>query len=190
MTITIRPAQPGDAKSVADAHITAWRVAYRGVISDAFLDSPQFAQSRHDGWRRRLDAERPINPDLFDEILVPVMNGRVVGFGHIGIEGSTEPSMTGELQGFYIHPEAWGSGAAVALIEACHATFAERFTKASLWVLRDNPRARRFYERHGWSCGSGDEIVEDVWSGPQMAGMPKFEPVAEVQYRRVLDPTR
>jgi RimJ/RimL family protein N-acetyltransferase len=24
------------------------------------------------------------------------------------------------------------------------------FTTATLWVLEDNPRARRFYEREGW----------------------------------------
>ena len=25
------------------------------------------------------------------------------------------------------------------------------FSEAILWVLQDNPRARRFYERHGWT---------------------------------------
>lgn len=186
MKTTIRQAQPDDAEFVADAHITAWRVAYRGVIVDAFLDSPEFAQSRRDGWHRRLHEGRPSFADPFDEILVPVVDGRVVGFGHVGRRLVTESSDTGELYGFYLHPDAWGSGAAVALIEACHTALAARFTTASLWVLRDNPRARRFYERHGWSCGSANDLVEDVWSGPLMAGMPKFDPVPEVQYQRDL----
>ena len=186
MTTTIRQAQPDDAELVADAHITAWRVAYRGVIVDEFLDSPQFAQSRRAGWHRRLHEGRSSSADPCDEILVPVLDGRVVGFGHVGAKLGTEATNTGELYGFYLHPDAWGSGAAASLIEACHAAMVTRFKTAELWVLRDNPRARRFYERHGWSCGSGKDLVEDVWVGPQMARMPKFDPVPEVQYRRNL----
>ena len=29
------------------------------------------------------------------------------------------------------------------------------FATASLWVLEDNPRARRFYEREGWARDGG-----------------------------------
>lgn len=89
--------------------------------------------------------------------------------------------------GFYVHPDAWGTGLADALIERCHAALADRFDDALLWVLTDNPRARRFYERNGWSCGLGDELIEDVWPGPSMPGRPPFEaPLAETRYRRPL----
>ena len=83
------------------------------------------------------------------------------------------------------HIAAWGTGLADALIARCHAALALRFDDALLWVLTDNPRARRFYERNGWSCGAGEELVEDLWSGPGMPGMPPLEaPLPETQYRR------
>ena len=53
--------------------------------------------------------------------------------------------------------------------------------------LRHNLRARRFYERSGWSCGVGDEMVFGTWSGPVMPDSPELEPpLPELQYRIVL----
>ncbi len=46
------------------------------------------------------------------------------------------------------------------------------FSEAILWVLDDNPRARSFYEKAGWSF-TGET---SDWSPPGE------EPVAEVQY--------
>jgi hypothetical protein len=64
---------------------------------------------------------------------------------------------------------------------------AKRFEMAVLWVQRDNPRARRFYERNGWTCGSGAEIVEASWAGPTMDGIePLTEPLAKIEYRRTM----
>jgi GNAT superfamily N-acetyltransferase len=107
----------------------------------------------------------------------------IVGFGHVG--SARADGAAGELYGFYVHPEVWGTGIGDALIERCHQALALRFDDALLWVLTDNPRARRFYERNGWTCGTGDEVVESVWAGPSMPGMPPFDtPLAETQYRR------
>jgi len=53
----------------------------------------------------------------------------------------------GRLEALYVVPEAWGTGVADALYE--HAA-AVAGSDATLWVLRDNLRGRRFWERHGW----------------------------------------
>ena len=58
-------------------------------------------------------------------------------------------------------PEAWGSGVAVALMEAALAAMHERgLTDAVLWVGEENRRARRFYEREGWSPGADSRTSE------------------------------
>jgi RimJ/RimL family protein N-acetyltransferase len=49
------------------------------------------------------------------------------------------------------------------------------FDSASLWVLEDNPRARRFYEREGWTWDGGRR--EEEFLGV---------PVSEVSYRIAL----
>jgi GNAT superfamily N-acetyltransferase len=186
MALVIRPAEPDDAGDIADAHVTAWRVAYRGIVPDAYLDSDAFADGRLAGWRRMLTEARSPERDPLDEVFVPVLDGRVVGFAHVG-EERERGTHQGELYGFYLHPDAWGSGVADALIDVCHDALRERFSAALLWVLRENPRARRFYERSGWSSGTGDDVVEDFWDGPIMNGLPSLpSPLAEIQYRITL----
>jgi len=79
---------------------------------------------------------------------------------------------------FYLHPDAWGSGAAEPLMMACTEFLrAAGFHEAVLWVLRDNPRAHRFYEKTGWSLTGR----EGMFDGPQVMGpMPGRLP--EVEY--------
>ena len=56
----------------------------------------------------------------------------------------------------------WGDGSGPALLAASlDALRASGFATASLWVLEDNPRARRFYEREGWAVDGGQR-QEDV----------------------------
>jgi ribosomal protein S18 acetylase RimI-like enzyme len=61
----------------------------------------------------------------------------------------------------------------------------EGYPSAWLWVLRDNPRARTFYEKAGWTFTGGEKL----WYGPQTAS-PIPEPLTEVQYFTALTATR
>jgi GNAT superfamily N-acetyltransferase len=54
----------------------------------------------------------------------------------------------GWLNGLYVRPEAWGTGVAAALHERALAAHGPGTMR--LWVLEENRRARRFYERRGW----------------------------------------
>jgi ribosomal protein S18 acetylase RimI-like enzyme len=49
------------------------------------------------------------------------------------------------------------------------------YSEVILWVLEDNPRARRFYEREGWALDGSRK--DDEFLGV---------PVTEVRYRRSL----
>jgi GNAT superfamily N-acetyltransferase len=62
------------------------------------------------------------------------------------------------LHGFYVVPERWGSGVADTLHEAALAAL--DCAEVQLWVLEDNARARRFYERHGWRANGEERVVE------------------------------
>jgi GNAT superfamily N-acetyltransferase len=67
----------------------------------------------------------------------------------------------GWLNGLYVRPEAWGTGVAGELhdraVEALHEAGAGT---ARLWVLQANVRARRFYERRGWTPDGSTREVE------------------------------
>ncbi|MGZ4388822.1 MAG: N-acetyltransferase family protein [Gaiellaceae bacterium] len=54
----------------------------------------------------------------------------------------------GWLNGLYVRPEAWGTGVAALLHDRALAALGSG--TARLWVLEENHRARRFYERRGW----------------------------------------
>jgi GNAT superfamily N-acetyltransferase len=83
---------------------------------------------------------------------------------------------TAEVTSIYVLPKAWGTGAGRALMAAVvDSTRSEGFRAATLWVLRDNERARRFYEHAGWSVDGA--VKDDVVAGVT---------VTEVRYRRDL----
>ena len=179
--IEIRPATPGDADALCDVHMESWRVGYRGIFSDELLDSPAFESHRRDIWRRELWRN-----DIGSEMFAAVVDGRVLGFGHAGPERVTTGSQAsgrGEVYGFYLHPDAWGTGIAAPLMRRCETKLRDDgFTCAVLTVLRDNPRAHRFYERAGWSW-TGETAL---WPGPSFPGGPRCEPVEDVIFGRDL----
>lgn len=175
--IEVRDAVRDDAELIALAHIEGWRVGYRGLLPDEFLEAAEFAQQRLDRWRAWTWGEGAPQTRVF----VAAVDGEVVGFGLCGAERDDTRAVTGsgEVFAFYLRPTAWGTGAADELMTRCHEYLrSEGFVDAVLWVLRDNPRARRFYERNGWSPTGRSSLFE----GPVTDGEPMFS-VAEVQYR-------
>jgi putative acetyltransferase len=65
------------------------------------------------------------------------------------------------LEALYLRPAAWGSGLAVVLHDLAVAELRARGVgEARLWVLEQNRRARRFYERLGWRADGTSRIVE------------------------------
>lgn len=57
----------------------------------------------------------------------------------------------GEILSFYTHPDERGKGYGGLLFdEACRRLEADGFPSAFVFVLRENEKSRRFYERHGF----------------------------------------
>ena len=162
----VRPARVDDAAAIADAHTRAWQAAYEHVFGAENL-------ATIDSERRRSWWERRVREGL-ETVLVAETEGRVVAFASLGAD--RDDAARGELYAIYALPEAWGSGAGRALLEASVEELREGgYREAILWVLDDNPRARRFYEREGWSPDGGAKT--DAFFGIR---------VTEVRYRRGL----
>lgn len=177
LMIEVREATADDAEQIATAQIEGWRTGYRGLLPDAYLDAPSFAQQRVDRWR----GWAATGGSPATQVSVATIDGEVVGFGLCGPEHDNEPPRPtgrGQVYAFYLRPAAWGSGAAAPLMAHGRARLhAAGFREAVLWVLRDNPRARRFYEREGWSPTGKSSLFE----GNTADGEPEFA-VVEVQY--------
>ena len=124
-----------------------WRATYVGVVPQKVLDGLR-VDEREELWREWI-------PHPETEVFVAAPGGKVVGFVSVGPSWSS-PGV-GELYSIYVIPGAQGSGAGQALMGAAMAALARRWDEAILWVATENPRARRFYERHGW-VGDGDRV--------------------------------
>jgi ribosomal protein S18 acetylase RimI-like enzyme len=66
----------------------------------------------------------------------------------------------GELYALYVTPAWWSAGAGRALMgSVLSALAAGGYRRVVLWVLADNARARRFYERAGFAADGGTNIL-------------------------------
>lgn len=149
MTFEIRAATRADADGITDVQVASWRAGYAHVFPDSVLHADDFDSTRRAFWTgwRFAPGHRVAVAVRTDE--------RVVGFCSYGPERERARGFTGrgEVWAFYLHPDVWGSGLADELITYTEERLrAEGFDIAVLWVLDDNPRARRFYERHGWEA--------------------------------------
>ena len=141
----IRLGTPDDAEGVARVHVETWQAAYAHALPQAQLQALSMEEAVERSRRR---------PPTF----VAERDGEILGFVSVG--ASRDPGTDGELFAIYVHPQHWGTGAGRALIEAGEGELLRLgHHDAVLWVLDDNPRARRFYELAGWSPdGAAREI--------------------------------
>jgi len=149
----VRPATGSDADAIARVQERGWQVAYRHVFPAEELDRGGFIQPVR--WRERL--ERP--PAGWATFVVE-RGGTVVGFTSVG--PSRDQRGLGELYAIYVDPDEWSTGAGRALIERAEEQLRGTYAEVALWVLEDNPRARRFYERAGWTP-DGSRKAEARW---------------------------
>jgi ribosomal protein S18 acetylase RimI-like enzyme len=161
----VRRARLEDARAIAQVHAETWREAYEHVFGAERLASVSI-DARLAQWERILAAGQ-------SDVFVAAADG-IVGFVSTG--DSRDADAEAELFAIYVLPRAWGTGAGSVLMGAGIEAMRLRASgDAVLWVLDDNPRARRFYEREGWTLDG--ERKEDEYLGLR---------VPEVRYRIAL----
>ncbi|WP_330861082.1 GNAT family N-acetyltransferase [Aidingimonas lacisalsi] len=96
-------------------------------------------------WRRMVER-------LPAQLLVACVAGEVVGFVAFGASRDKgEPTDRAEIFAIYVNVACWSMGAGCLLwLQAHQRIMAEGYKSVSLWVLADNERAVRFYERAGF----------------------------------------
>ena len=147
MVVKIRWAEPSDAPAIAAIHVRAWQAAYRGLLSDDYLDGLSIPD-REVKWRLALTAQRERQYAL----LALGKRRRPAGFASGGpCQDKGASSETGEIYAIYVEPDVVGTGVGRELFARATGVLQVRgFTSATLWVLEANERARRFYEAAGW----------------------------------------
>ncbi|MFC7619745.1 GNAT family N-acetyltransferase [Microlunatus sp. GCM10028923] len=127
----IRLARPEDAAAVAQIWYDGWQEAHRGRVPDALLEVRT---------RESFDTRAAA---LVEETSVADLDGTITGFIMINND---------EVEQVYVAPAGRGTGVAAALLtEAERRVAAAGHDHAWLAVVAGNTRARRFYERNGWT---------------------------------------
>ncbi|MFJ9151914.1 GNAT family N-acetyltransferase [Streptomyces sp. NPDC102270] len=167
----IRPMTLADCDRVAEIRVRGWQSAYQGLIPQSYLDAMSVAQ---DAERHR---SRFGKGDGSVVNLVAERDGEVLGWSCHGPYRDGEvctPDV--ELYAVYVEPRHYGAGIGHALLlESLRHRTAVGHDRMFLWVLKENTRARRFYERAGFAADGAEERFE-------ADGVP----VPEVRYARRL----
>jgi GNAT superfamily N-acetyltransferase len=138
-----------DRMAVSRVFEESWKFAYRGIVPQAYLDS--------------IPEGRWVN--ILDEpgwtTLICVDEGRIVGTTFFCRSRLESYADWGEIGAIYLLPEYMGKGYGKALIESAIAELnLLGFDKIYLWVLEENKRGRRFYEKMGFSFSGESMDIE------------------------------
>lgn len=155
MDLSIERAELSSAEDIGRIGALSWKAAYRGIVPDEVLDSIT-SEARAERYRRSYSSR----PD--SEYYLFRAQGEPAGFAVI-CEDDGQPGV-GQVGAFYFLSEYWGCGLARPAMEFCLARLkAMGYSRVILWVLEENARARRFYEKCGFvPDGAAEEIVISI----------------------------
>jgi len=167
VSFVVFPAGPTDAEDLARVHVTSWRETYRGLLSDAFL-----ARMSEPGFTRRF--RRDLADPKASVTLAAADRYGLVGYAQGGpsrrLAQSRERTGEAEIATLYLLRQAQGHGLGAQLMrETARALAAQGATSLLISVLRDNIRARGFYEHLGGAPeaarrepGPGGQLLYEV----------------------------
>jgi ribosomal protein S18 acetylase RimI-like enzyme len=129
--VALRPARPDDIPAVAEIWRVGWRDGHLGNVPDELVAA-------------RTAASFDIRAaERIPDTVVAVVGGAVAGFVMV---------VDDEVEQVYVGSDHRGSGVAASLLEEAERLVREGgHERAWLAVVAGNARARRFYERQGWT---------------------------------------
>lgn len=136
----------GDEVRMAEIQVAAWRRAYSGIMSPALLDALDINQKTA-MWRNALERAGK------GFYRVAEVNGRVEGFAVFGParDKDLNGSECAEIVSINIDPDKWGFGLGRSLLSSMiERLSADGFESIVLWVVEQNERAMRLYQRNGF----------------------------------------
>jgi GNAT superfamily N-acetyltransferase len=144
----IRPARPGDIPQLLTLIRRYW--SFEGIEGFAALRIELLLQ------------ELLAGPVARGAIWVAESQGRLAGYLIVVLVMSVEhQGLMGEIDEFFVSPEARSHGTGARLLAAAEADLARRgCVRLQLQLALRNSRARAFYARHGYAARAGYELLD------------------------------
>jgi len=160
-------------EAIARLHAYSWQIHYRGIFTDKYLDH-DVVNERMNVWKRRFE-----NPSKDQFIVLANDQDLLCGFGCAFL--NHDPDYGTLIDNLHVHPDWQGKGIGRQLMEHCvdKVSQLDGDFKMYLWVLKENHKARRFYELMGGATvestiennpgGGQAEILRIFWDQPPSA---------------------
>lgn len=137
---------------ISSIYESSWKFAYQNIIPQEYLDSIPAGR-----WADRITKNGTRS-------LVLLKDGRIIGTASICKSRWKQYPEYGEIVSIYFLPEYMGKGFGSCLLKRCIAELNKLgYNKILLWVLEENSRARKFYEKNGFVCS--EEYINDTIGG-------------------------
>jgi len=156
MGFIIRKVLPEDAYEYTACHIACWQSAYKGIIPDEYLENmPSEQEQRTEKFKQAL-----CDPDNYG-FYCAEFDGRIIGRLIIRNGRDEDKQDAGEIAAIYLIEEFWDKGYGREMMNFVISRFRSMgYSEVFLWVLQDNTRARRFYEKHGFTFDGKKAEIE------------------------------
>lgn len=147
---TVRKAELRDAPPIAVVHVAVSRATYANLLPAETLEAFP-VERRAKQWHQIIAGlGSPSDTGVF---VAENQSGAILGFGCCARQRSaqmTARGFGGEFQAAYVLPSSQGRGLGRKLmVEMARHLIGQSLSSGSCWVLRENARARRFYEALG-----------------------------------------
>ena len=126
------------AEDIAKVMISAWRSGFRDILPEDVIE-------KYTQYEPCAEMFRHLIASGAGNLYLAQLDGKPAGLLYWLMEGDSA-----RIEALLTVPEVWGRGVAPALMERALAD-ASSCKAVTVWPFRDNHRARRFYENHGFS---------------------------------------
>jgi ribosomal protein S18 acetylase RimI-like enzyme len=142
--VALIEAQPSDYPRIANLHALSWQSAYRGLVSEEYLEHHVF-EERLAVWKARIGDGIPSGQSG----ILACAGTELLGF--VWVRHDADPKLGSAIDNLHVSPSAKGRNIGRRLMaRAAEIVLGERLGSAlHLWVLEANHPARGFYERLG-----------------------------------------
>lgn len=139
----IRQATENDAKEVAKIIVSGWQTAYRGIISNEFLDNMS-VEKMTKSWEQNIKTQ-----DENNNICVYEDENNILGVIRFG-KADNSQSENGEIHVLYVKPELKRRGIGTELVKhAKEKLTKQKYKKMEIWCAKENKPSIEFYKKMG-----------------------------------------
>jgi GNAT superfamily N-acetyltransferase len=142
-------------EAIAKLHAYSWQVHYRGILNDSYLDH-DVVDERLEVWQRRFE-----HPSKDQYVVLANDDSLLCGFACVFLNHDDRYGSL--VDNLHVHPD-WqrrgiGRELMIHCVEQVH-QLGDPF-KMYLWVLKENHKARKFYQSIG-----GETVEQTIENNP------------------------